>query len=201
MKNIVILISGRGSNMESVVRAAQAEQWPARIVAVISNRADAAGLAFAQANGIATAVVPSKDFATRAEFDAALQQVIDGFSPDLVVLAGFMRILTAPFVAHYAGRMLNIHPSLLPDFPGLHTHRQALDAGVGKHGASVHIVTAELDHGPVLGRAEIAVLPGDTEATLAARVLVQEHVLYPRVIRAFIEDRHDADSGADLTRH
>ena len=194
MKNIVILISGRGSNMESVVRAAQAEQWPARIAAVISNKADAAGLAFAQANGIATAVVPSKEFASRAEFDAALREAIDGFAPDLVVLAGFMRILTAPFVAHYAGRMLNIHPSLLPDFPGLHTHRQALDAGVPRHGATVHVVTAELDHGPVLGQAEVEVLPGDTESTLAARVLAQEHILYPRIVRMYIEGRFDAEA-------
>lgn len=195
MKNIVILISGRGSNMQSVVRAAQAEQWPARIAAVISNKADAAGLAFVKANGIATAVVPSKDFASRAEFDAALQRTIDAFVPDLVVLAGFMRILTASFVEHYAGRMLNIHPSLLPDFPGLATHRQALEARVGRHGATVHIVTTELDHGPVLGQAEVDVLPGDTEATLAARVLVQEHILYPRVIREFIERRPGAGSG------
>ncbi len=194
MKNIVILISGRGSNMESVVRAAQAEQWPARIAAVISNKADAGGLAFAQAQGIPTAVVPSKEFASREAFDAALQKAIDGFSPDLVVLAGFMRILTPPFVAHYAGRMLNIHPSLLPDFPGLHTHRQALDAGVVRHGASVHVVTAELDHGPVLAQAEVEVLPGDTESTLAARVLAQEHILYPRVVRMFIEGQFDAEA-------
>jgi phosphoribosylglycinamide formyltransferase-1 len=197
MKNIVILISGRGTNMESVVRSAQAEQWPARIAAVISNKAEAAGLAFAQANGIATAVVPSKDFASRERFDAALRQAIDSFAPDLVVLAGFMRILTPAFVEHYAGRMLNIHPSLLPDFPGLATHRQALAAGVGRHGATVHIVTAELDHGPVLGQAEVPVLPGDTEATLAARVLEQEHMLYPRVIREFIAGRSPA---ADITR-
>jgi phosphoribosylglycinamide formyltransferase-1 len=129
MKNIVILISGRGSNMEAVVRAAQAEQWPARIAAVISNKADAGGLAFAQAHGIATAVVANKDFATRAAFDLALQQEIDRYAPDLVVLAGFMRILTPAFVAHYDGRLLNIHPSLLPLFPGLHTHQQALEAG------------------------------------------------------------------------
>jgi phosphoribosylglycinamide formyltransferase-1 len=196
MKNIVILISGRGSNMESVVRAARAEQWPARIAAVISNKADAGGLAFAQANGIPTAVVPSKDFADRAEFDAVLRQTIDRFDPDLVVLAGFMRILTAPFVAHYAGRMLNIHPSLLPEFPGLATHRQALAAGVAKHGATVHVVTAELDHGPALGQAEVEVLPGDTESSLSARVLVQEHILYPRVIRQFIEGQFDAESQA-----
>ncbi|HEU4375274.1 MAG TPA: phosphoribosylglycinamide formyltransferase [Telluria sp.] len=187
MKNIVILISGGGSNMAAIVRAAQSEQWPARIAAVISNKADAGGLAFAEANGIATAVVPSKEFASREEFDATLRSVIDLYQPDLVVLAGFMRILTAPFVEHYAGRMLNIHPSLLPHFPGLHTHRQALAAGHQRHGATVHIVTAELDHGPVLGQAEVAVLPGDTEDTLAARVLQQEHILYPRVIRSLIE--------------
>jgi phosphoribosylglycinamide formyltransferase 1 len=186
MKNIVILISGRGSNMEAVVRAAQAEQWPARIAAVISNKADAGGLAFAAAQGIPTAVVPSASFANRADFDAALRVEIDRFQPDLVVLAGFMRILTAPFVEHYAGRMLNIHPSLLPLFPGLATHRQALEAGVKEHGASVHIVTAELDHGPVVAQATVPVLPGDTEDTLAARVLVQEHQLYPRAIRQFL---------------
>lgn len=187
MKNIVILISGDGSNMAAIVRAAQSEQWPARIAAVISNRADACGLAFAQANGIPTVVVPSQDFASRDAFDAALRAAIDEFVPALIVLAGFMRILTAPFVAHYAGRMLNIHPSLLPRFPGLHTHRQVLAAGHDRHGASVHIVTAELDHGPVLGQVEVAVLPGDTEATLAIRVLQQEHILYPRVVRDFIE--------------
>ncbi len=189
MKNIVILISGRGSNMEAVVRAAQAEQWPARIAAVISNKPDAKGLEFAQSHGIATAVVANKDFATRAEFDLALQGEIDRFAPDLVVLAGFMRILTPQFVAHYADRMLNIHPSLLPLFPGLHTHEQALAAGETVHGATVHFVTAELDHGPVVDKAIVDVLPGDTADTLAARVLVQEHQLYPRAIRLFIDDR------------
>ncbi len=175
--------------MEAVVRAARAEQWPARIAAVISNKADAGGLAFAREHGIATAVVANKDFASRAEFDAALQQEIDKHAPDLVVLAGFMRILTPAFVAHYEGRMLNIHPSLLPLFPGLHTHQQALAAGERVHGATVHFVTAELDHGPVVAQAQVEVLAGDTEDTLAARVLVQEHQLYPRAIRLFIEDR------------
>ena len=189
MKNIVILISGRGSNMEAVVRAAQSEGWPARIAAVISNRPDAGGLAFAQAHGIPTAVVPSKEFASRAEFDAALQQEIDRFTPDLVVLAGFMRILTSPFVEHYAGRMLNIHPSLLPLFPGLHTHRQVLAAGVLEHGATVHFVTAELDHGPAVLQARINVLPGDTETSLAERLLEQEHLIYPQAVRLFVEDR------------
>ncbi|MBD8724272.1 phosphoribosylglycinamide formyltransferase [Oxalobacteraceae sp. CFBP 13708] len=196
MKNIVILISGRGSNMEAVVRALDAEGWPARIAAVISNKPEAGGLAFAQARGIPTAVVPSKSFATRAEFDAKLQETIDVFEPDLVVLAGFMRILTAPFVEHYAGRMLNIHPSLLPLFPGLHTHQQALDAGCVEHGATVHFVTAELDHGPAVLQARIPVLPGDTEATLATRLLVEEHKIYPRAVRLFVEDRLVVENGA-----
>ena len=195
MKNIVILISGRGSNMEAVVRAAQAEQWPARIAAVISNRADAQGLVFAAEHGIATAVVANKDYASREQFDAALQAVIDGFAPDLVVLAGFMRILTPPFVEHYAGRMLNIHPSLLPLFPGMATHRQALAAGVTEHGATVHFVTAELDHGPAVASATVPVLPGDTEDSLSARVLVQEHLLYPRAIRLFIDDKLSVEHG------
>jgi len=195
MKNIVILISGRGSNMEAVVRAARSEGWPARVAAVISNKPDAAGLAFAQAHGIATAVVPSKEFPDRASFDAALQREIDRFAPDLVVLAGFMRILTAPFVAHYEGRMLNIHPSLLPSHPGLDTHRKCLEAGEGEHGATVHFVTAELDHGPMVAQARVPVLPGDTEATLAARVLLEEHKLYPYAVRLFIEDRLSIEQG------
>lgn len=181
--------------MEAVVRTAQAEKWPARIAAVISNKADAKGLEFARAHGIPTAVVASKDYPSRAEFDAALQNEIDRFAPDLVVLAGFMRILTAPFVEHYAGRMLNIHPSLLPHFPGLDTHRQALDARVAEHGATVHFVTAELDHGPVVAQAKVEVLAGDTEQSLAARVLVQEHMLYPHAIRLFIEGRLSVDEG------
>lgn len=195
MKNIVILISGRGSNMEAVVRAAQAEGWPARVAAVISNKPDAKGLAFAQAHGIPTAVVPSKDYPDRAAFDAALQREIDRFSPDLVVLAGFMRILTAPFVEHYAGRMLNIHPSLLPAFPGLDTHRKALEAGVPEHGATVHFVTAELDHGPMVAQARVPVLAGDTEDSLAARVLAEEHKLYPYAVRLFVEDRLSIEQG------
>ena len=195
MKNIVILISGRGSNMEAIVRAQQAEAWPARIAAVISNKPDAKGLAFAQAHGIPTAVVANKEFPSREAFDAALRETIDRFEPDLVVLAGFMRILTAPFVEHYAGRMLNIHPSLLPLFPGLHTHRQALDAGVEEHGATVHFVTAELDHGPAVIQARIPVLPGDTEDSLAERLLAEEHVIYPQAVRLFIEDRLSIEGG------
>ena len=182
--------------MEAIVRAAQAEQWPARIAAVISNRADAKGLEFAAAHGIATAVVPNKEFPTREAFDAALQQAIDRFGPDLVVLAGFMRILTPGFVDHYAGRLLNIHPSLLPLFPGLHTHEQALQAGVAEHGVTVHFVTAQLDHGPIVGQATIPVLPGDTPDTLAARLLLEEHKLYPRAVRLFIEDRLQIEGDA-----
>lgn len=175
--------------MEAIIRAAQDEKWPAKIVAVVSNRADASGLQYAAEHGIPAIVVPHKDYATREAFDAALQSRIDEFSPDLVVLAGFMRVLTSRFVAHYAGRMLNIHPSLLPSFVGLATHRQALAAGVTIHGATVHFVTADLDHGPIVAQATVPVLPDDTETTLAVRVLEQEHIIYPRVIRAFVEGR------------
>jgi len=195
MKNIVILISGRGSNMHAIVEAARTEKWPARIAAIISNRADAAGLEYAAAAGIPTAVVVSKDYSDRADFDAALQAEIDRFSPDLVVLAGFMRILTAPFVEHYAGRMMNIHPSLLPSFPGLATHQQALGFGVKVHGATVHFVTADLDHGPIIAQAVVPVLPGDTEPALAGRVLEQEHIIYPRAVRWFIEGRLAIEDG------
>jgi phosphoribosylglycinamide formyltransferase-1 len=195
MKRIVILISGRGSNMQAIVRAAQEEQWPAGIAAVISNRADAPGLTFAAGQGIPTVVVANKDFPTREAFDGALQRAIDRFSPDLVALAGFLRILTPSFVEHYAGRMLNIHPSLLPDFPGLGTHRQALAAGAKKHGATVHFVTADLDHGPIVAQAAVPVLPGDTENTLSARVLTQEHIIYPRAMRWFVEGKLSIDNG------
>lgn len=189
MRTIVILISGRGSNMQAIIQAAQNEKWPVKIAAVISNRADASGLHHATEQGIPAIVVPHKDYATREAFDAALQSRIDEFAPDLVVLAGFMRVLTARFVAQYAGRMLNIHPSLLPSFIGLATHRQALAAGVKIHGATVHFVTADLDHGPIVAQATVPVLPDDTEETLAARVLEQEHLIYPQAVRSFIEGR------------
>jgi phosphoribosylglycinamide formyltransferase-1 len=189
MKKIVILISGRGSNMEAVVRACAREGWPARVAAVISNRPDAAGLGFAAANGIDTAVVDHREFDDRAAFDAALAREIDRFEPDLVVLAGFMRVLTDAFVERYAGRMLNVHPSLLPCFPGLRTHQQALDAGVRVHGASVHFVTPALDHGPIVAQAAVPVIAGDDAAALAARVLTVEHIIYPRAVRWFIEGR------------
>lgn len=188
MKNIVILISGGGSNMAAILRAAQRERWEsalgARVAAVISNKSDAKGLALAQAEGIATRVLDHKAFASRDAFDAALAERIDAFSPSLVVLAGFMRILTPGFVSHYAGRLINIHPSLLPAFPGLHTHQRAIEAGCEFAGATVHEVTAELDHGPILAQAVVPVLPEDTADSLAARVLTQEHLMYPKAVKA-----------------
>ena len=195
MKNIVILISGRGSNMEAIVRACADEGWNARIAAVVSNRPDAAGLDFAKARGIATAVVDHKQFDTREAFDAALADAVGGFSPHLVVLAGFMAILGAAFVARFAGRMVNIHPSLLPAFTGLHTHRGALAAGCKLAGATVHYVTADLDHGPIVAQAVVPVLPGDTEATLTSRVLAREHVLYPLAVRWVVEDALREENG------
>ncbi|WP_027817511.1 phosphoribosylglycinamide formyltransferase [Paraburkholderia bannensis] len=189
MKNLVILISGRGSNMEAIVRACAHEAWSARIAAVIANRPDAAGLAFAASHGIATAVVDHRQYPDRASFDTALAQTIDGYAPDLVVLAGFMRVLTEGFVQHYSGRMLNIHPSLLPSFPGLKTHQGALDAGCRVHGATVHFVTPTLDHGPIVAQSAVPVRSGDDAATLAARVLKTEHTMYPRAIRWFLEGR------------
>ncbi|MCE1192286.1 MAG: phosphoribosylglycinamide formyltransferase [Acidovorax sp.] len=189
-KNIVILISGGGSNMAAIVRAAQQENWHQRygacVAAVVSNKADAAGLAFARQQGIATEVLDHKAFGTREAFDAALADAIDHYQPALVVLAGFMRILTPGFVARYAGRLVNIHPSLLPAFTGLNTHQRAIDAGCKVAGVTVHQVTAELDVGPILDQAVVPVLPGDTADTLAARVLTQEHIIYPRAVRALL---------------
>lgn len=182
MKNIVIVISGRGSNMEAVVRACADEGWPAQVAAVISNRADAQGLAFARERGISTAVVDHKAFASRAAFDAELARTIDGFEPDVVALAGFMRILTDGFVARYEGRMVNVHPSLLPAFTGLNTHRRAIEAGCKLAGATVHFVTPTLDHGPIVAQAVVPVLAGDTPESLEARVLEREHLMYPRAV-------------------
>jgi phosphoribosylglycinamide formyltransferase-1 len=189
MKKLVILISGRGSNMEAIVRACSREAWPAQVAAVIASRPDAAGLAFAASHGIATAVVDHRQFPERESFDTALARQIDAFAPDLVVLAGFMRVLTSSFVDHYAGRMLNVHPSLLPSFAGLKTHQQALDAGVRLHGASVHFVTSQLDHGPIVVQSAVPVLNGDDAAALAGRVLATEHIIYPRAVRWFVEGR------------
>ncbi|MGQ9660389.1 MAG: phosphoribosylglycinamide formyltransferase [Thermochromatium sp.] len=185
---IVVLISGNGSNLQALIDA-QEQGAPFHIRAVISNEPDAFGLERARRHGLATAVLHHRDYPDRAHFDTALAEVIDGYDPGLVVLAGFMRILTPAFVAHYHGRLLNIHPSLLPNYRGLHTHRRVLEAGDKEHGASVHFVTAELDGGPVILQARVPVLPSDDPDTLAARVLKQEHILYPTVVRWFAEGR------------
>ena len=195
MRNIVLLISGGGSNMAAIVAAAQREDWAttldARIAGVISNRADAGGLNLARQAGLATATIDHRAYSKREDFDDALAQQIAQWDvgssvPALVLLAGFMRIVSPAFVARHQGRLLNIHPSLLPAFPGLHTHQRAIDAGCRFAGASVHEVTAELDHGPILGQAVVPVLPGDSAERLAARVLTQEHLLYPRAVKAFL---------------
>lgn len=191
MKNIVILISGGGSNMAAIVRASQQQNWAkqynARVSAVVSNKAEAQGLVFARDNGIATEVLDHKQFDSREAFDAELAQVIDRHAPDLVVLAGFMRILTPGFVSRYEGRLINIHPSLLPAFTGLHTHQRAIDAGCKFAGCTVHRVTAELDVGPILEQAVVPVLQGDTAELLAARVLEQEHIIYPQAVLNLIK--------------
>jgi phosphoribosylglycinamide formyltransferase-1 len=199
VKNIVILISGRGSNMEAIVRSAQAEQWEsvlqARIAGVISNRPQAAGLAIARDLGVPTLALDHKSYATREAFDDALAQAIDAWQPDLVVLAGFMRVLTAEFVSRYAGRLVNIHPSLLPSFAGLDTHQRALDTGVKIHGSTVHFVTPDLDDGPIIIQAAVPVLPQDNASTLATRVLQQEHRIYPLAVRWFVEGQLQVEQG------
>ncbi|MDE2146380.1 MAG: phosphoribosylglycinamide formyltransferase [Burkholderiales bacterium] len=189
MKRIVVLISGRGSNMQAIARCCAEQGWPARVAAVVADRADAPGLAWAASKGIATAVVERRGHASREAFDAELMRVVDGWAPDLVALAGFMRILGPAFVRHYEARLLNIHPSLLPAFPGLHTHRRALQAGCKAAGATVHFVTPELDHGPIVMQGVVPVRPGDDEAALAARVLATEHAIYPLAVRWFVEGR------------
>jgi phosphoribosylglycinamide formyltransferase 1 len=195
VKRIVILISDRGSNMQAIVERCAMEAWPARVVAVIANRPDAAGLAFAAERGIAAEVVDHQGFATRDAFDAALVAAIDAHRPDLLVLAGFMRILGVDFLRRYEGRMLNIHPSLLPAFPGLRTHRRAIEAGCKVAGATVHFVTAELDHGPIVAQAAVPVLPADDETSLAARVLAREHVIYPQAVKWFVEGQLQVANG------
>lgn len=190
MRNIVVLISGSGSNMGAILRAADQGRWAerldAQVAAVLSNRADAQGLGLAKEHGIPTGVLDHQLFASREDFDAALMTEIDRHAPAVVVLAGFMRILTPGFVGHYAGRLLNIHPSLLPAFPGLNTHQRAIDAGCRFAGATVHQVTAELDHGTILAQGVVPVLPGDTAESLAARVLTQEHLIYPQAVATFL---------------
>ena len=195
MKRIVILISGRGSNMEAIIERCAADRWPAQVVAVLANRADAAGLRHAADRGIATTVVDHRAHASREDFDAALSEAIEAHAPDVVALAGFMRILGPAFVRRYEGRLLNIHPSLLPAFPGLHTHRRTLAAGCKVAGATVHLVTSELDHGPIVMQSVVPVHPGDDEQALAARVLATEHVIYPLALRWFVEDRLRIDDG------
>lgn len=190
-KNIVILISGRGSNMAALLEA----ELSGTVVAVISNAPDAAGLETARARGVATAAIDHRAFSSREDFDTALAAEIDRHRPHLVVLAGFMRKLTDAFVSRFTNRLLNIHPSLLPAFPGLHTHRRALEAGVRVHGCTVHFVTPALDEGPIVLQAAIPVLPGDSEDTLAARVLAQEHRVYAQAVRWFCEDRLSVTGG------
>ncbi len=188
---LVILISGRGSNMRSIIEAIDAQQIDATVSAVISNRPDAAGLDYAKAQSIATAVVDHKTFSDRDSFDKALAERIDEFKPDFVILAGFMRILTSGFVEHYRNKLINIHPSLLPKFKGLNTHQRAIDAGEKEHGASVHFVTAELDDGPVIMQAKVNILADDSAESLAARVLEQEHQLYPAAIQKLVNSKQD----------
>jgi phosphoribosylglycinamide formyltransferase-1 len=204
MKRIVCLISGRGSNLESILRTAREERWatevPARVVGVISNRGDAAGLAIARGNGLPVTVIEHQRFASREAFDSALAEAIDAFSADVVVLAGFMRVLGSTFVARYGGRLVNIHPSLLPAFPGLATHRQALAAGVRVHGATVHFVSDAVDGGAIIAQAAVAVHADDDEEALAARVLAREHLLLPRCLRWICEGRIGLAGGRVETR-
>jgi len=195
MKNIVILISGRGSNMEAIANACADEHWNARIAAVISNRPEAAGLAFAASRGIPTSTLDHRAFASRDAFDLELAGLVDGYRPHVVALAGFMRILTPAFVARFEGRLVNVHPSLLPAFEGLHTHRRAIAAGCKVSGATIHFVTPALDHGPIIAQAVVPVLPGDTDATLAARVLAREHVIYPRAVRWLVDGALQVENG------
>lgn len=189
MKRIVVLVSGNGSNLQAMMEACKQGRLHATVAAVFSNRADAYGLERARDAGIPAHALDARDFAGREAFDAALADSIDAYAPDLVVLAGYMRILSAGFVRHYAGRMLNIHPSLLPKYPGLHTHRQALANGDADHGASVHFVTEELDGGPVILQAKVPVFDGDSEEDLQARVQVLEHQIYPLVAEWFVSGR------------
>jgi phosphoribosylglycinamide formyltransferase 1 len=202
-QTIVCLISGRGSNLAAIVRTAQAERWQAdsgiRVAAVISNQPQARGLQVARDYGVPASVLTQAQFASREAFDAALADAVDAHQPSLIVLAGFMRVLTPGFVSRYAGRLLNIHPSLLPAFPGLHTHRRALEAGVRLHGATVHFVSEQVDSGPIVAQAVVPVRPDDTEEALAARVLAQEHLLLPRCVRWVLDGRVRLDGGRVVT--
>ena len=195
MQRIVALVSGRGTNLQAIHARCLEQRWPAQVVAVVSNRPGAGGLAYAAEHGIATAVVDHTAHTSREAFDAALAAAVDGFAPDLLLLAGFMRILGADFVRRFEARMLNIHPSLLPAFPGLHTHRRALEAGCKAVGATVHFVTPELDHGPIVMQSVVPVRAGDDELSLAARVLATEHVIYPQAVRWFVDGKLRIENG------
>jgi phosphoribosylglycinamide formyltransferase-1 len=195
MKRLVVVISGRGSNLDAIVSRCASERWPAEICLVVSNRPQAQGLDVARSHGLDTQVVDHTVFAERSAFDAALCQAIEACAPDLVVLAGFMRILSADTCRRLDGRMLNIHPSLLPSFRGMHTHRQAIEAGVRVHGCTVHAVTAELDHGAILAQAAVPVLPDDDEARLSARVLRAEHMVYPMAVASVLSGRCRLERG------
>ena len=195
MQRIVALVSGRGSNLQAIHARCLEQRWPAQVVAVVSNRPGAGGLAYAAEHGIATAVVDHTAHTSREAFDAALAAAVDGFAPDLLLLAGFMRILGADFVRRFEARMLNIHPSLLPAFPGLHTHRRALEAGCKAVGATVHFVTPQLDHGPIVMQSVVPVRAGDDELSLAARVLATEHVIYPQAVRWFVDGKLRIENG------
>jgi len=194
-KRVVVFISGGGSNMMALVAAAKAADYPAEIVGVISDKADAGGLAKADAEGIATFAFPRKDYASKEAHEAAIFAALDTLSPDILCLAGYMRLLTPTFIQRYEGRMLNIHPSLLPLFPGLHTHQRAIDAGMRIAGCTVHFVTEGMDEGPVIGQAAVPILSGDTADSLAARVLTVEHQIYPQALRLFAEGRVSMDGG------
>lgn len=194
-KRVAVLISGRGSNMAALVAAAREQDFPAEIVAVLSNKADAAGLSFARDNGVPAFAVPSRDYKDRRAHEAALDEVLAEIAPDIVCLAGYMRLMSADFVERREGRMINIHPALLPSFVGLDTHARALEAGVRIHGCSVHFVTAGMDEGPIIGQAAVPVLPSDTEETLAARVLEAEHRLYPLALRKLAQGEVRMEGG------
>ena len=195
---LAILISGRGSNMATIARECQQNRIAATVTAVVSDRADVAGITTARGMGIETHVVSRKAAVDRETFEHKLGEVVDNSTPDLVVLAGFMRVLSGPFVERYAGRIINIHPSLLPKYTGLHTHQRVLDAGDAEHGASVHFVTPELDGGPLILQSRVPVKPGDTESTLAARVMATEHVIYPRVVGWIADGRLAWNDGRPL---
>ena len=198
MKRILVLISGNGSNLQTLLDHCASGKIAGDVVGVISNRADAYGLVRAKEAGVATAILAQQQFASRAEYDVALLALMDDYQPDLVVLAGFMRILSADLVRHFAGRMINIHPSLLPKYQGLHTHQRAIDDGEREHGASVHFVTEELDGGPVILQARVPIFEGDSADEVAARVQVQEHSIYPLVVQWFCEGRLKMQEGAAL---